>query len=161
VRKFLGISAMAVLLFGGVFALVPALIVRINGRWDLPRWEVLPGQLVGLALMAAGVFLYVYCASVFVRRGRGTTSPVKPPQHLVTDGIFGYSRNPIYVGCGAFLMGEFLLFGHLLLLGYAMLVALIIQALVVKWEEPDLARRFGGEYQAYMRRVPRWIEWPR
>jgi protein-S-isoprenylcysteine O-methyltransferase Ste14 len=58
-------------------------------------------------------------------------------------------------------MGEFLLFGHLLLLGYAMLVALIIQALVVKWEEPDLARRFGGEYQAYMRRVPRWIEWPR
>lgn len=78
-RKFLGISAMAVLLFGGVFALVPALIVRINGRWDLPRWEVLPGQLVGLALMAAGVFLYVYCASVFVRRGRGTTSPVNRP----------------------------------------------------------------------------------
>jgi protein-S-isoprenylcysteine O-methyltransferase Ste14 len=161
VRKFLGISAMAVLLFGGVFALVPALIVRINERWDLPRWEVFPAQVVGLALMAAGVFLYVYCAFIFVRRGRGTPSPVVPTQQLVTDGIFGYSRNPIYVGYVAFLMGEFLLFGHLLLFGYAVLIALIIQALVVKWEEPDLTRRFGVEYQAYMRRVPRWIGLPR
>jgi len=160
-RRALGIGAMAVLLFGGVFGLIPALVASLNRSWALPRWEAFPVHILGFVLMTVGVFLYLYCAFLFIRRGRGTTSPVEPPKQLVTAGIFGYSRNPIYVGYVAFLLGEFLFFGQLLLLGYAVVVALIIQALVVRWEEPELRRRFGAEYDAYMKRVPRWIGLPR
>ena len=160
-RKALYIGTMAIVLFGGVFALVPALLVRLNGHWDLPRWEALPLQALGIVFIGAGVLLYVYCAAVFIRRGDGTPSPVEPPTQLVTTGIFGYSRNPIYVGYIAFLLGLFLFFGHLLLLGYTILVALIIRVLVRQWEEPDLRKRFGADYDAYVRTVPRWIGLPR
>ena len=160
-RKALSIGGMAILIFGGVFAFVPALVARLNQIWALARLEALPLQVLGVVFMALGVLLYVYCASVFVRKGRGTTSPMEPPRQLVTTGIFRYSRNPIYVGYVAFLLGLFLVFGHILLLGYAVLVALIIQALIVRWEEPDLRKRFGTDYEAYVRRVPRWIGLPR
>ena len=111
--------------------------------------------------MAAGVLVYLYCALLFARIGRGTPSPLEPPKTLVTAGIFGHSRNPIYVGYAAFLFGLFLLFGHLLLLAYAVLIALVIQVLIVQWEEPDLMKRFGADYDVYVRSVPRWIGLPR
>ena len=76
-------------------------------------------------------------------------------------GLFAYSRNPIYVGYVAFLVGVFLLFGHVALLVYAALVAVVIHILIVNWEEPDLRRRFGREYDSYVQGVPRWLGLPR
>jgi protein-S-isoprenylcysteine O-methyltransferase Ste14 len=38
-----------------------------------------------------------------------------------------------------------------------MLVAAFIHLLLVLWEEPDLRRRFGSEYDSYCQAVPRWV----
>ncbi len=78
------------------------------------------------------------------------------PQKLVTSGVFRYSRNPIYA---AFLM-------PLLSLGYFSPVAalaavavyiLAMNLLVIRSEEQILEERFGAEYLAYKRSVPRWV----
>ncbi len=154
-RVLIGLTAVA--LFGGAFVLLPALAVRANDALSLPLWRALPVQAFGLLLMLSSVAIYGYCATLFARRGRGTTSPINPPQNLVTSGIFGYSRNPIYVGYVAFLVGIFLVFGHFALLIYAVLVAAFIHGLIIFWEEPDLRRRFGPDYDLYARTVPRWL----
>ncbi len=156
-RRAFSIGITALLLFGGVFGLLPTLAVRLNDVLSLPRWQHLPLQVLGVGLILAAVSTYVYCAMLFASRGTGTPSPLKPTQRLVTSGVFSYSRNPIYVGYVGFLLGLFLVFGHLTLLVYAMLVAAFIHLLLVLWEEPDLRRRFGSEYDSYCQAVSRWV----
>jgi len=83
--------------------------------------------------------------------------PTQPPTRLVVDGLYLYSRNPIFVADVAILLGLFLHRGELLLLLYAGLVTVVAHALVVLREEPELRRRFGEEYARYEHAVPRWI----
>ena len=156
-RRAFSIGITAIVLFGGVFALLPALAVQLNEVLSLPRWQLLPLQVLGVGLILGAVLIYVYCSTLFARRGEGTASPLKPTQRLVISGIFGYSRNPIYIGYVGFLLGLFFVFGHLTLLVYAALVAAFIHLLLVLWEEPDLRHRFGPEYDSYVQAVPRWL----
>lgn len=148
---------MAILVFGGIFALLPAFAIALNKQLGWPVWDSLLLDSLGAMLIVLGVSAYAYCARLFAVRGEGTTSPLEPPKKLVAAGPYRYSRNPIYVGYVCFLVGEFLLFGHLALLLYAVAAAAVIQFLIVHWEEPQLLRRFGREYEEYCDAVPRWL----
>jgi protein-S-isoprenylcysteine O-methyltransferase Ste14 len=59
----------------------------------------------------------------------------------------------------AAILGQALLFGRLVLVVYAALVAAMMWAFATWYEEPTLARQFGAEYEQYRRAVPAW--WPR
>ena len=61
-------------------------------------------------LVAAGVAVVVTCFAQFVREGRGTPAPVAPTEVLVVGGLFRYVRNPMYVGVGAAIAGQALMF---------------------------------------------------
>jgi len=82
-----------------------------------------------------------------------------PTKRLVVTGLYRYVRNPMYIAVVAAIMGQALLFGSLILLGYAALVWLLFVAFVVLYEEPSLQGRFGREYDDYRTNVPRW--WPK
>jgi protein-S-isoprenylcysteine O-methyltransferase Ste14 len=105
--------------------------------------------LIGLALFAAGV-------RNFLRAG--TPLPTnKPTRALVTTGIHGWTRNPIY-------LGMFLLYGgigvaaqSLWILILTLPLAITIRYGVVAREEAYLERRFGGAYRDYKARVRRWL----
>jgi protein-S-isoprenylcysteine O-methyltransferase Ste14 len=78
------------------------------------------------------------------------------PQRLVTDGIFKYSRNPIYV---AFLIP---LASITTLSPFAAVAAIILyigamNATIIRCEERKLERKFGDDYTRYLARVPRWF----
>lgn len=151
------IVLMAILVFGTIFALLPAFAIALNKQFGWPVWDSLLFDGFGVVLMVLGAGVYAFCAQLFALRGGGTTSPLEPPKKLVAAGPYRYSRNPIYVGYVCFLVGEFLIFGHLALLLYALAVAAVIQVLIVRWEEPQLLRRFGREYEEYCSAVPRWL----
>ena len=55
------------------------------------------------------------------------------------------------------LLGEALLFGSLILLWYAAAFFAAAHSFVVLYEEPALRRQFGESYEAYGRRVHRWL----
>jgi protein-S-isoprenylcysteine O-methyltransferase Ste14 len=55
------------------------------------------------------------------------------------------------------IVGQGLLFGQLALLVYGLLVWAATAAFVRWYEEPTLARAFGGEYDSYRAAVPAWI----
>jgi protein-S-isoprenylcysteine O-methyltransferase Ste14 len=78
------------------------------------------------------------------------------PGALVTNGIFAWTRNPIYVGLELFLVGAFLLQGRLILLLLALAnVALFHQ--LIRREERFLAETYGDAYRAYCTRVGRYV----
>jgi len=83
--------------------------------------------------------------------------PLHPPQLLVISGIYSVTRNPIYLGYWLILLGEFLVFGQLLLSVYLVLFMLGNHLYVVLHEEEELKKRFGDEYDRYMSAVPRYL----
>ena len=105
--------------------------------------------IIGVAAFAAGI-----------RNFSSATTPVqgtKPANTLVTSGIHGWSRNPIYVGM-------FLLYGGIGLavrspwiLILTLPLAITIRYGVVAREETYLERRFGDAYRHYKARVRRWL----
>jgi protein-S-isoprenylcysteine O-methyltransferase Ste14 len=95
----------------------------------------------------------------FVVEGVGTPAPVAPTQRLVVGGLYRYVRNPMYLAVVATIVGQALVLGQLVLLGYAAAAAVAMAGFAHLYEEPALASQFGAEYEAYRRGVPAW--WPR
>jgi protein-S-isoprenylcysteine O-methyltransferase Ste14 len=142
---------------GTALVLLPAAAVALNRMLGWPRWRSDAAQVCGGILVLAGVAALAYCARVFRTEGRGTPVPIEPPRLLVRDGPYRWSRNPMYVADVAILLGLFLHRGELALLVYAIAFTLVLHLWIVRWEEPVLIERFGADYVAYMRAVPRWI----
>lgn len=79
------------------------------------------------------------------------------PRALRVDGPYRFSRNPMYVGWTLLIIGFGLLMGSWWLLGAAISAAVVTHYRVVPGEEKFLLTRFGQEYEAYRRAVPRWL----
>lgn len=78
------------------------------------------------------------------------------PSRLVTDGVFLYSRNPIYV---AFLLpiASLAYFSPAAALVSGCLYVAAMTYFVIFPEERLLKQEFGAKYRAYLARVPRWF----
>ncbi len=110
-----------------------------------------------LGLAVAGVGLMGTGAWQFWR-ARTTIDPRVPHEAstLVSTGVFGVSRNPIYIADALLLAAHAAWLGRAwALLGIPALVAALHPQ--IRAEEAALTRRFGSEYEAYVARVPRWI----
>jgi protein-S-isoprenylcysteine O-methyltransferase Ste14 len=147
------------------FALAPGVTGGVIPWW-LTRWEVeeplpywAPFRVAGAALLLAGVGFVVHAFWRFVAEGRGTPAPVAPTEELVVGGVYRYVRNPMYLAVTAAIVGQALLLGRPVLLGYAAGFLAVTAAFVRWYEEPALQRRFGVAYDAYRAAVPGW--WPR
>jgi protein-S-isoprenylcysteine O-methyltransferase Ste14 len=143
-------------------ALVPGTVV-VGMPWWLTGWRLADATLArvaGVALVVASTPLFLSFLSRFVVEGRGTPAPIAPTEHLVVGGPYRRTRNPGYIAVVGMLLGQALLFGSAAVLAYAGLIALAFHAFVLFYEEPTLRRTFGAEYDAYCRRVPRWLPRP-
>jgi len=114
-------------------------------------------HLSGIVPLACGLILLVWCVAAFYHKGRGTLAPWDPPRALVVTGVYGVSRNPMYVAVILVLSGWALGFRARPLAVYAAVVAVAFHLRVVFGEEPWLARRYGDEWVRYKARVPRWL----
>jgi protein-S-isoprenylcysteine O-methyltransferase Ste14 len=154
--------ALGAAFLGTLFVLVPFGAIQLNEACEWPRWQIAGGRVVGSVLILAGIGVFAYCSGLFRRVGKGTPVPIEPPGHLVIEGLYRFSRNPMYVAQVVFLLGLFVYRGELALLLYAAFWAVAIHFSVVWREEPELRQRFGEEYVRYTREAPRWIPiWPR
>ena len=143
-------------------AVVPGTVV-VGMPWWLTGWRLAGwtlARVAGVALVVAATPLFLSFLSRFVVEGRGTPAPIAPTEHLVVGGPYRWTRNPGYIAVVGMLIGQALLFGSAAVLAYAGLIALAFHTFVLFYEEPTLRRTFGAEYDAYCRRVPRWLPRP-
>ncbi|HKS87717.1 MAG TPA: isoprenylcysteine carboxylmethyltransferase family protein [Pseudolabrys sp.] len=141
-----------------------AIILGLLLDWLLPSyvltlvlsfvWRIL----VGVILMGAGSAMIVRANLDF--RSVGTSpEPWKPSTALVTGGIFGWLRNPMYVGATAVLTGLAILLASDWMLVMTIIFVLVLHFGVVRREERYLEARFGTSYEQYRNKVPRY-GWP-
>lgn len=114
-----------------------------------------------LGPLGLGLLLLLWAVRDFYVIGRGTLAPWAPPGRLVRTGVYGISRNPMYVAVTLILWGWAWGFRSLALLAYAAIVTIAFHIRVVAFEEPSLARAHGRAWAQYHAAVPRWIGWRR
>ena len=139
---------------GIVAGLIPWWLTGWRVREPVPYWA--PMRVLGVMLLAAGLFALVQAFVRFVVEGLGTPAPIAAPERLVVGGLYRYVRNPMYVAVLSVIVGQALILGQLVLLPYAAAFWVITAAFVRWYEEPALTRRFGADYEAYRRAVPAW-----
>ena len=125
--------------------------------WGLPApWRLVPlGG--GLLAMGVGLRLVVQTIRLFATAGQGTLAPWDPPVRLVVRGVYRRVRNPMISGVFAVLLGESAILGARPLAAWCAIFAAVNMIYIPLLEEPQLERRFGADYRAYKRNVPRWI----
>jgi protein-S-isoprenylcysteine O-methyltransferase Ste14 len=113
-------------------------------------------------LTGAGLLLLAFVAVVLVHAtmGHRWRSGIEPagPHRLITRGAFALTRNPTFIAIQVGQLGLFLALPTVFTL-VCLIVGLVAIHLQVRLEEAHLAARFGAAYDAYRRRVPRWL-WP-
>lgn len=147
-------------------ARVGAVLFRNRGWLPVPFLAVpllVPGDqsatswAVGLLLVAIGE--WVRLAGV-AAAGTVTRRRSRDVQRLVTYGIFGWVRNPLYVGNFLAWLGFTVVSGVYWFLPVAAVVFAIEYTLIVRYEEGVLETTFGQEYLEYKARTPRWFPRP-
>lgn len=115
-----------------------------------------PCGTIGGIIVVLALAVNIFCALHF--RWRETTViPFQESSQLVTDGLFRWSRNPIYVSMVVVLVGFAIGWGSLSPWLVPPLFAWIIDRKFIQHEEAMLHDKFGGEYEEYCERVRRWL----
>jgi protein-S-isoprenylcysteine O-methyltransferase Ste14 len=115
-------------------------------------------QIIGILTGILGAIIAFWCILSFATIGKGTPAPFDPPSQLVIQGPYRYVRNPLYLGAAITIIGTASYFESWILIAYAVIFLMLLHVFVVWYEEPTLRQTFGGQYEAYCRKVHRW--WP-
>lgn len=144
----------ATLFIGFVLVFLPAQLLSAAGVARPARFGAF--QLAGMIVGAVGATVAMWCILSFAFIGRGTPAPLDPPRRLVVRGPYTYVRNPMYLGAGLALAGAALFYETAVLWAYAGGFLLLMDAVVVWYEEPTLRRTFAEDYEQYCGQVRRW-----
>jgi protein-S-isoprenylcysteine O-methyltransferase Ste14 len=111
---------------------------------------------LGLAMAVAALALLGISIATFWR-ARTTILPNRAVTFLALGGPYRWSRNPMYLGMVLLYLGLTVLVDSPWPLAPLPAVVALIDRYVIRREERHLEARFGADYDAYRRRVRRWI----
>jgi protein-S-isoprenylcysteine O-methyltransferase Ste14 len=139
-----------------LYVLAVVIGVLLDRRWPLPLPAGSMTTIAGVFLVVGGVALSYDSIGRF-RRLKTSFVPIRPATTLVLAGPYRYTRNPMYVSLALLTIGcSFLLATYWPIVVLVPTLA-VVQQFVILPEERYLRHRFGTEYEAYTRRVRRWL----
>ena len=150
-------STLECLLFE-IFA--PGLVVGVI-PYVISRWQFQPAFLgleplrwLGALMIPVGVFQHELSVVQFIKYG---CVPHLPIRFLITDGVYGVTRNPMYSGVLLALFGQALLFGSRGLIYEGLIVGAAFLTFMMTVDEPFMKNKYGKAYEDYAKAVPGWV----
>ena len=112
----------------------------------------------GIAIVIGGLLIEVFAILSF-RREQTTINPLRPDNttSLVTDGIYAFSRNPMYLGMAIMLTGAALIMRCLSPVIMPLIFCTIVTVMQIIPEERTLLKNFGADFDNYKMSVGRWF----
>lgn len=148
-----GVVAPPPLIFAGALLLALAIdLVLFRVRTGLS--ETARFALFAVLIVAAGALIAAALARF--RRARTPVEPWKPSTAIVINGVYAFTRNPIYLGMALAYVALALLFDSFIALLFLGPVLVIMTTGVIAREERYLNAKFGDEYRRYKASVRRW-----
>ena len=127
-------------------------------HWIAPGWRLIPVPWNLSGLLPLGLGLWVsYAAEAQFRRAKTTVSPYEMPVAFVRDGLYQFSRNPMYLGFAGILIGVALMLGSLTPTLVVPIFIALIDLGFIRMEERVMAEKFSERWRAYVQKVRRWI----
>ena len=127
---------------------------ELPGVRELPQWGHKP---TGVVLMVLGLVPPTISIAHFFAVGTQVHPTSKKNNKLVTSGFFAFSRNPMYLGLLVFCLGAAIWFGRPPMYLAPPLVFAIANWVFIPFEEEKMRRQFGDVFDAYTKRVRRWV----
>ncbi|MFT6274463.1 MAG: protein-S-isoprenylcysteine O-methyltransferase Ste14 [Halioglobus sp.] len=121
-----------------------------------PSFLSAAAQVVGSIVIFVGLLLLLLAGNLF-KRADTDMIPFKNVSALVTTGIYRYTRNPMYLGMAAILLGCGLTVGAASSLLVAPVFMVIIQMRFIRPEEAMLLDLFPEQFAQYRTEVRRWL----
>jgi len=118
-----------------------------SGRWRLA---------LGWTLVLFFVAWNGWSLTLFSRHGTGLL-PGQATHHIIEQGPYRLSRNPLYVGLLALYLGLALLIPTFWALALFPVAVFLLLWGAIRPEERFLHERFGAPYDEYSDRVRRWL----
>ncbi len=127
---------------------------------QLPGGQLESAIQLPMAILFAilGIVLVVFSMLAF-RRASTTVDPFHPEEasHLIVDGVFSYSRNPMYLSLLLVLISWAIWLGSVYNVAWLALFIYYISVFQIKPEEEAMRSLFGEPYNHYCSTVRRWI----
>ncbi len=120
------------------------------------RFTGLASQVVGGVIILVALLLLVNAGGLFTKAGTDLV-PFKNVTTLVTDGVYRYSRNPMYLGMALVLLGTAITVGAATALAVPVVFMVIIEFRFIRPEETMLEGLFPDTFPAYCQQVRRWL----
>jgi protein-S-isoprenylcysteine O-methyltransferase Ste14 len=141
------------------------LVLSIALQWLVPlgvltRLDPTERIIYGAAVVLTGLVLTGLGARTLRRHGTNV-NPLHPTLALATDGIYAWTRNPMYVGGAPVMIGLAVVLALDWLPLLMVPACLVLHFGVVRREEQYLEDKFGGAFRGYTARVPRYLGVPR
>ena len=138
--------------------LLIAVLLSITLHYFFPILYIIPSpwNFLGLIPLFLGIWLNLSADRAF-KQAKTTVKPFEESNSLIQEGVFRYSRNPMYLGFVGILFGiDFLLRSvspYLVIVIFVVLIDMVF----IKVEERMLEMEFGDEWREYCSRVRKWI----
>jgi protein-S-isoprenylcysteine O-methyltransferase Ste14 len=138
--------------------LLLSLVLAVALHYVLPITRLFspPWSYGGALLVIGGIAMSAAGSGAFKRAGTPVV-PFEPSTALVTDGLYRFTRNPMYLGLVLSLLGAAILLGNLGAFLPVPLLIWILQTQFIRGEERFLEEIFEARYLDYKQRVRRWL----
>lgn len=130
------------------------LLSKAPGLNDFPILETRP---MGLIVIILALAILAWAMLQFRLADTQLLPNSETNNALVSNGIFGFTRNPMYLAMTVFCIGGALWFGRPVMLLASVLMFAVANWVFIPFEEAKMRRQFGDAFDAYTKRVRRWI----
>ncbi|MHB1355613.1 MAG: methyltransferase family protein [Anaerolineae bacterium] len=125
---------------------------RLLGKVVVYGWVA---NLVGFVLILSGITLFCLAMHALGKSWRLVIDERRPGQ-LVQNGVYSYSRNPVYLFFELYFFGTFLINGQVVFLVATCLLIPLLHWTIIR-EERFLSLHFGQLYTEYCQQVARYF----
>lgn len=115
-----------------------------------------PFRIAGVVVSIIGTAIFIIAVLTMRDNWRAGVSKTDKTE-LVTNGIYGFSRNPAFLGFDLLYIGILLMFFNWILFGVSVFTIIMYHLQIVNVEEDFLLTAFGNEYLQYKKRVCRYM----
>jgi protein-S-isoprenylcysteine O-methyltransferase Ste14 len=138
--------------FLGAIILAAILHFLLPGR----RIFFFPWRWLGLFPLIVGIILNLLADQLF-KNHNTAVKPFEEPKAMIIDGVFGISRNPMYLGMILIMLGIAVILGSVAPFAVAFILAVLFDRVFIAAEERILEDTFGDRFRQYRQQVRKWL----
>ncbi len=115
-------------------------------------------SIVGWIMFTAGTLLHLWTIKTLGLRIIGLPEVTKlMSSRLITAPPFSYSRHPTYLAHSLMFFGAAIATGYLVLWIISFVDLLVVQLVIIPWEEKELEERLGEKFRSYKKETSRFL----